>query len=165
MRKIFLALSISFSMLFFACNNKPEGENTSEQNIETEETANDTNKSSNVVFEELKAADFQTQMMQILASKKSTQRKRVILDVRTAIEFNNAHLKEAINIDVNAADFETQFKAQLDPNVPVFVYCKSGQRSKTAGELLKKADFKAIFMLEGGIEAWQKAGFEVVFAM
>ncbi|RZT62504.1 rhodanese-like domain-containing protein [Microcella alkaliphila] len=55
----------------------------------------------------------------------------VLIDVRTPAEFATGHLDGAINIDVQAADFEDRV-AQLDPTGDYVVYCRSGNRSEQA---------------------------------
>ncbi len=87
--------------------------------------------------------------------------KAVILDVRTPQEFADGHLDKAVNIDVNAADFTTRI-AKLDKAVPYAVYCRSGNRSATAMDLMKKAGFTSAFHLGGGIGAWTGSGRPVV---
>ncbi len=84
-----------------------------------------------------------------------------LVDVRTPQEYEAGHLKDAVNIDVKGADFRTAIE-KLDKSRPVFVYCRSGVRSKTAISILKEAGFKEVYELDGGINAWIKAGKPVV---
>lgn len=76
-----------------------------------------------------------------------------LVDVRTPAEYNSAHIPGAINIDVTADDFEQNIRV-LNKKQPVAVYCRSGRRSKTAAEILAKADYRVI-ELNGGIISWQ----------
>jgi rhodanese-related sulfurtransferase len=85
----------------------------------------------------------------------------VILDVRTPAEFAAGHLANALDVDVRAATFAADI-AKLDPKVPYFVYCHSGNRSATASTYLEQHGFTTIFELQGGITAWQAAGLPVV---
>ena len=48
---------------------------------------------------------------------------------------------------------------KYDKTKPVFVYCKSGGRSKKAAEKLNELGFTNIYELEGGIIKWNAAGF------
>ncbi len=79
-----------------------------------------------------------------------------IVDVRTPEEFNNGHLKNALNIDWNGDKFEAQLK-NLDKNKPQFVYCLSGGRSSSAAELMRKEGFKKVYEMKGGMMAWNSA--------
>lgn len=56
----------------------------------------------------------------------------VIVDVRSEEEYNEIHIVDSINIPVS----EINENIELDKNKIIFVYCKSGNRSKRAYELL-----------------------------
>lgn len=73
-----------------------------------------------------------------------------MVDVRTLSEFNEGHRKEAILIDVTLADFEQQAEKQLNKSKPVFVYCRSGSRSRAAAQRLQTLKFLIIYNLNGG---------------
>ena len=77
----------------------------------------------------------------------------VVLDVRTADEFNERHIEGAVNIDVMQADFLQQAKETLPTDKTIAVYCHSGRRSATASEKLSKEGYQVV-NLKGGIEAW-----------
>ena len=81
----------------------------------------------------------------------------IILDVRTDGEFAEGHLKGATQIDIFSSDFESKIK-ELDPNIPVYVYCRSGKRSGKAANSMKGMGFLEVYNLEGGILAWQGSG-------
>lgn len=85
----------------------------------------------------------------------------VVLDVRTPAEFASGHLTDAININVEAADFDDQI-AELDQQASYAVYCRSGNRSQTALNIMRDAGFAQLHHLGGGIGAWQRAGYPVV---
>jgi rhodanese-related sulfurtransferase/thioredoxin-related protein len=84
-------------------------------------------------------------------------KQNVILDVRTAAEFSNGHIAGALNLDVNAADFQEK-AAALDKNKTYLVHCASGVRSVKACQKLAKLDFPNLYNLTGGFKAWAKAG-------
>ena len=88
------------------------------------------------------------------------EKKGVVLDVRTAKEYQAGHIPGAVNIDVNAADFDKKV-AELDKGKTYLVHCASGVRSVRACEKMNRMDFKELFNLQGGIKAWEKAGKEV----
>lgn len=83
-----------------------------------------------------------------------------LVDVRTADEFAEGHLRGAVNMDYFAQDFVSQVQQAFDTAEPVYVYCRSGRRSADAARQLKEAGFKVYNML-GGYEAWTKEGREV----
>lgn len=77
-----------------------------------------------------------------------------LVDVRTSEEYDKEHIDEAVNIDWQGDSFDEETQA-LDKNKPVYVYCRSGKRSAEAAEHLRKAGFKAVYEMKGGMEAWQ----------
>ncbi|WP_435299279.1 rhodanese-like domain-containing protein [Timonella sp. A28] len=76
----------------------------------------------------------------------------VVIDVRTAEEFAQGHLPGALNIDVNAADFNTAINT-LDPTQTYALYCRSGNRSQVAQDLMLKKGFTNTVGLTGGVGA------------
>lgn len=87
--------------------------------------------------------------------EKTTQAQ--ILDVRTPEEFNAEHLFNAKNIDWLGTEFDAK-SATLDKNKDVFVYCRSGARSKKACARLKELGFTSIYELDGGFIKWSTEG-------
>ncbi len=80
-----------------------------------------------------------------------------LIDVRTPGEFQGGFIENAVNIDWNSSNFSKE-TSKLDKQIPIFVYCLSGGRSAAAASSLRKAGFKKVVELEGGIMAWQSAG-------
>lgn len=91
------------------------------------------------------------------SEKIKTTSKPLIIDVRTPEEFSKGHLPNAVNVDWNNKNFDTQI-AQLDKSKNYFIYCLSGSRSADASENLMKKGFKKGYELEGGILKWRAAG-------
>ena len=81
----------------------------------------------------------------------------LLLDVRTDNEFAQGHLRGAQQIDFYRADFSDALE-KLDKDQPVFIYCRSGNRSGKAAKQMKAMGFTAVYNLEGGIGAWSKRG-------
>ena len=79
----------------------------------------------------------------IVASAKG----RTIVDVRTPAEFAAGHLREARNIDVQAASFDTQI-SELPKDDGYLVYCRSGNRSAVAVARMKQLGFTDV--IDGG---------------
>jgi rhodanese-related sulfurtransferase len=85
-----------------------------------------------------------------------------VLDVRTASEFAQEHLKGAINVDVSAPDFARQVerlakKGKLKTDEPVYLYCRSGARSGRATRLLRHQGYGQAYNV-GGIGGLKRAG-------
>ena len=79
----------------------------------------------------------------------------LLLDVRTDNEFAQGHLRGAQQIDFYRDDFAHALE-KLDKDQPVFIYCRSGNRSGKAAKQMKAMGFSAVYNLEGGIGAWSK---------
>ena len=76
-----------------------------------------------------------------------------LVDVRTAAEYAEGHIPNAVNIDVNSADFDKKM-AKLDKEHTVAIYCRSGRRSKAAADRAVKMGFKVV-ELDGGVLSWK----------
>ncbi len=86
-----------------------------------------------------------------------------VLDVRTPEEFAAGHLAGAENIDFYATDFADQIDT-LDKGDKYVVYCRSGNRSGQATELMAQKGFTAVTDVDGGIVAWEAADLPTVTA-
>ena len=73
-----------------------------------------------------------------------------VIDVRTADEFAEGHVQGARNLDLRNGDFEAALQ-QLDKGLSYSVYCRSGNRSATAAELMRNAGFANVVDL-GALE-------------
>jgi phage shock protein E len=84
-----------------------------------------------------------------------------LIDVRTPEEFAAGYVKGAINIDVQSPDFEAQI-ATLDKEANYNIYCRSGNRSAAAIEIMRNAGFKNLVDLGAVEEAAQALSLPVV---
>lgn len=84
-----------------------------------------------------------------------------ILDVRTAKEFADGHVAEAVNIDVNQADFAQKID-ELDRSKTYIVYCRSGRRSSKAVSIMASKGFKNLYNVSDGFLGWNKNGLPFV---
>ena len=82
------------------------------------------------------------------------------LDVRTAKEFDDGHIPNAVNIDVLQPDFLQKALSSLPRKHTIAVNCRSGKRSKKAAELLAKKGYKVV-ELDAGFNGWIEEGKEV----
>jgi rhodanese-related sulfurtransferase len=83
-------------------------------------------------------------------SKDSVQ----LLDVRTVPEFQSGHIKGAVNIDFLKPKLFIEGVHQLDKEMPVYLYCRSGNRSNKAAKQLISLGFQEIYDLKGGYLGW-----------
>lgn len=85
----------------------------------------------------------------------------VRLDVRTAKEFAEGHIPNAVNIDVLQPNFIKKALATIPRNRTIAVNCRSGKRSKTAADLLAKKGYKVV-ELDFGFKGWITDGNYIV---
>lgn len=86
-----------------------------------------------------------------------TGTEHILIDVRTPEEFNSGHIAGAVNIPVEVIASRL---AEIPSNIPVVVYCRSGNRSATAATILSENDYSEIYDL-GGIISWTAAGYPI----
>jgi len=80
--------------------------------------------------------------------------KAELLDVRTPGEFASGTVPGAKNLDVMSPEFKAAL-GKLDKDKEYFVFCRSGNRSGSACQLLAEKGLKA-YNLQGGVGAWPK---------
>lgn len=74
----------------------------------------------------------------------------ILLDVRSRQEYNEGHLRGAINIPV----YELQYRSKNElknKNSIIIAYCSAGIRSRKAVNILKRLGYKNLYNVEGGI--------------
>jgi len=89
----------------------------------------------------------------------TAQKDLQLLDVRTSKEFEEGHLEDAVNIDVLEDDFSAKAES-LDKEQPVYLYCRSGNRSAKASAILTDLGFKEIYDMQGGYLQWESEDIE-----
>ncbi len=83
--------------------------------------------------------------------KSQVEGKKVqLIDVRTSKEYKSGHIIGAKNIDFFSGRFNIEF-SKLDKEKPVYLYCRSGSRSRQTAKKLSNMDFENIYDLKGGL--------------
>jgi rhodanese-related sulfurtransferase len=85
----------------------------------------------------------------------------VLLDVRTPQEYSTSHIPGAVNIDVQSPSFRKSVEA-LDHSKTYLLYCRSGNRSSTAMDIMRSMGFGKVAQITGGITAWEKSGLRTI---
>ena len=80
-----------------------------------------------------------------------------IIDVRTPQEFASGHIDNAVNIDWLSDNFVANTQ-KLDKTKPVFLYCKTSNRSTQAAKKLEELGFATIYNMKGGLLQWDAEG-------
>lgn len=81
-------------------------------------------------------------------------KKIIVLDVRTPDEFNQGHIKGALNIDVYQSDAISKID-KLNKNAKYLVYCRTRNRSGFVVEHMMKNGFKNVYQMVDGFPGWE----------
>lgn len=92
---------------------------------------------------------------ELKAMLKDETKKVFIVDVRTYEEYNQGHIKDALNVSVDLIEARFAENVTEDKDAHVIVYCRSGSRSKEASNKLVKLGYKNVYDL-GGIGNWDE---------
>ena len=92
-----------------------------------------------------------------LAAQTATIKRGQWVDVRSATEFAAGHLPGAVNIPMD--EIEARLP-DLSP-LPIVLICKSGGRARMVAGLIAPCRTD-VTVLEGGTDAWSKAGLPLV---
>ena len=76
----------------------------------------------------------------------------ILLDVRTEEEFDEKHITGAIRLQLDFVEEEVE-EVIKDKETVVFVYCRSGRRSKEATKIMVELGYENVYDL-GGINDW-----------
>ncbi len=90
----------------------------------------------------------------------------IILDVRTTGEFTGrlGHVPGAVNLPL--ADIAGRLNANAEEmealkSTPIYVMCRTANRSPSAARLLRKRGFTDVSVIKGGMSAWKRSGLPV----
>jgi len=92
-------------------------------------------------------------------NKKLNRKNFTFINVHTPYEGEIEQTDTFITYDEIVANKD---RLPEDKNTPIILYCKSGNMSEKALKTLKSLGYTNVAHLKGGMEAWAKAGFEVL---
>lgn len=84
-----------------------------------------------------------------------SDKKAYLLDVRRADEYAAGHLPGAALLDVTDSVAFARGVELLDKEKNIYIYCRSGRRSRKAANILSAKGFKVTDM-QGGYNAWKE---------
>ena len=93
------------------------------------------------------------QITQEAAKEMMDTQEVIILDVREQDEYDSSHIPGAVLLPVGTIDETTAAEVIPGKDVTVLVYCRSGNRSKTASSALADLGYTNIYEF-GGINTW-----------
>ena len=94
-----------------------------------------------------------TQISQEKAKEMMTELNVIILDVREQDEYDSEHIKGAVLLPVGTINEKSAAAVIGSKDTVVLVYCRSGNRSKTASQALVDLGYTNIYEF-GGINTW-----------
>lgn len=83
-----------------------------------------------------------------------------LLDVRSALEFSQVHIKDSINmpIDMISAKINELTQSKQD----YIVLCRTGNRSPMAADMLLQSGIHGVKVMQGGLTDWQKEKLPII---
>ena len=104
-----------------------------------------------MLFGSRKAQNSNVKILSATEFKLHLENKKVqLVDVRTAMEFNTGYIKNAKNIDFYSGKFNVKFN-KLNKNQAVYLYCRSGSRSRQTAYKIEAMGFEEVYDLKGGL--------------
>ena len=97
----------------------------------------------------------------LLIEKNKDNSNLVILDVRTSKEFEDGHIKNAINLDFYSETFKDDL-GKLDKNKIYVTHCQLGGRSAKTVVMMKDLGFVEVYNITGGIAEWKSKGLPTI---
>ena len=75
-----------------------------------------------------------------------------LLDVREVSEYEGGHIEGAVNAPLSSLDAN---QLSYPKDEPIYVICRSGNRSAQAASQLQDAGYTEIYDVSGGMMAWE----------
>jgi rhodanese-related sulfurtransferase len=98
-----------------------------------------------------------------LWERRKSGTKTDVIDVRTPVEYREAHIEFAHNLPLDELDPKAVIEAQNGKGgEPLYVICQSGSRAAKACEKFAKAGYTNVVNVEGGTAACEQAGLPMV---
>jgi phage shock protein E len=83
-----------------------------------------------------------------------------LVDVREPAEWAETGVPQGAYL-IPLGELERRAPGELEADRPVYVICRSGNRSRTGAAILVGLGFASVFNVDGGIKAWSSAGLPV----
>jgi phage shock protein E len=81
------------------------------------------------------------------------------IDVRTSDEYKEGHAPRTRNIPLDTLVSNLDL---IERNEPVYIICRTDNRSREAAKVLTQYGFKKPIIVKGGTDAWRAAGYPIV---
>ncbi len=81
-----------------------------------------------------------------------------LIDVRTPAEYAAVHARGVASMPLDSLDVKTASDARVAKDQPIYLFCRSGGRAAKARDRFVAAGIMDVICVEGGTDAWEKAG-------
>jgi len=108
--------------------------------------------------------DISVQEAKVLIADQQGNEAFTVLDVRTPGEYDPEHIKNAYLRNFYDTDFAEQIDS-LNKNRIYLIYCRSGNRSGQAFNLMQSLGFTEVYNMLGGIVSWNADGCPITDAL
>jgi len=95
------------------------------------------------------------------ATRRMNSDEALVVDVSPAADYAKAHILGSVSVPLSDLDPERHKVLSKAKERPVIVVCRAGMTARDAAKKLKKAGFKDVSLLDGGIAGWRQADLPV----
>ncbi len=86
-----------------------------------------------------------------------------LIDVRSPVEYREYHATPARNVPLDSLDPHAIIESRNgSKNAPLYIICQSGNRADKAYHQFEAMGYTQMVNVEGGTQAWQKAGLPII---
>lgn len=147
MKKLLLTLALVSALTVTGCSNnsdKPADNNTkTEENAEKPAEKTEKKTEEKAAIKEMKGAD-----LEAIEQDKKKKETVLVVDVRSKEEYDQGHVKWAINMPIDTFEQEVS-KLDAYKDKAVITVCNTGKKSQKAAEILVNNGFKDVTNAEG----------------
>ena len=94
-------------------------------------------------------------------AKMQTERGAVVVDVESATKYKEGHISDALNLPFDTLR-DNLGRLNKHKQKPLIIACRNGALSARAAAVLRKHEFKELYILDGGLNAWRKENLPLV---
>lgn len=96
----------------------------------------------------------------VLEMPRLTREKSVVVDVSEPGEYKRAHIPDAINLPAKSlSSDDKQLSKHKSKNL--ILVCRMGNRSQSVAKQLIKNGYEKVYVMSGGMNAWEKENLPV----
>lgn len=100
------------------------------------------------------------QLSPIEATRLQNDEDAIFIDVRDDAEYKRGHILDARHMPVSTFDKRIT-ELEKSKAKPMIVYCANGARASRVAAKLRKAEYGAVYTMQGGIGGWEKANMPI----